>query len=228
MTALIFDSETTGLKEPVIIEAAWLALSDPLNLTIQAQFEQRYNPGKAIELGALSTHHIMDEELADCQPASEFALPEDTEYLIGHNVDYDWRVIGEPPIKRICTLALSRRLFPALDSHTQSAMIYHFERDDARQMLKGAHSALADVKNCRVVLDYLVSNLFSSGRLNEASTWADLWAISEQARIPTLITFGKHKGELISAIPADYKQWLLRQSDVDPYLAKALHGGKLA
>lgn len=38
--------------------------------------------------------------------------------------------------------------------------------------------------------------------------------------------FGKHKGDLISAIPTDYKEWLLRQPDVDPYLAKALNGGR--
>ena len=34
--------------------------------------------------------------------------------------------------------------------------------------------------------------------------------------------FGKHKGVPISEVPKDYKQWLLRQSDVDPYLVKAL------
>ena len=36
------------------------------------------------------------------------------------------------------------------------------------------------------------------------------------------MTFGKHKGTPISAIPGDYKAWLLRQPDVDPYLAQAL------
>jgi exodeoxyribonuclease X len=39
-----------------------------------------------------------------------------------------------------------------------------------------------------------------------------------------MMTFGKHKGAAIKDIPADYKQWLLKQTDIDPYLVKALRG----
>jgi exodeoxyribonuclease X len=34
--------------------------------------------------------------------------------------------------------------------------------------------------------------------------------------------FGKHKGEAINLVPSDYKQWMLRQDNVSPYLRKAL------
>ncbi|WP_407830491.1 3'-5' exonuclease family protein [Verminephrobacter eiseniae] len=88
MTALIFGTKTTGIHEPAIVQAAWLMVKDPFTLTVVDNFEQRYNPGKPIELGALATHHILDEELADCPPASAFSLPPGTEYLIGHDVDY--------------------------------------------------------------------------------------------------------------------------------------------
>lgn len=50
----------------------------------------------------------------------------------------------------------------------------------------------------------------------------DLYLASEQARIPTKINFGKHKGSLIQDLPHDYINWLLRQDDLDPYLKKAL------
>ncbi len=222
MSTIIFDTETTGLKDPVIVEAAWLLLSDPLNLTIEQQFEARYNPGKPIELGAMSIHHIRDEDVADCLRADEFSLPEGTQYIIGHNVDYDWKAIGKPPVKRICTLALSRHIYPDLDSHTQSAMLYSFERDLAKDLLKGAHSAMADVLNCRLVLDHLINWLRLAGRFEKWGDWEDLWILSEQARTPTRMAFGKHKGELLTAIPSQYRDWLLRQSDVDPYLLKAL------
>lgn len=224
MNAIIFDTETTGINEPVIVEAAWIRPSDPLSLSTVEQFEQRYNPGKQIELGALATHHILDEELVDCPPASDFGLPDGTDYIIGHNVDYDWKVIGEPAVKRICTLALSRHLFPQIDSHSQSAMIYLFERDSAGERLRNAHSALADVQNCRVVLDYLLSKMSREGLIQQGYTWEDVWRCSERARIPTVMTFGKHKGQHIADIPGDYKAWLLRQPDVDPYLVKALRG----
>ena len=216
MTALLFDTETTGIKDAEIIEAAWLELSDPINLTVLATFEQRYRPSKAIELGALATHHIYDEELIDCPPHTNFSLPSDTCYLVGHNIDYDWMMAGRPPVKRICTLALARHLYPELDSHSQSALMYFFQRAQARERLRQAHSALADVQNCRIILRHLIE------KARHIQTWEDLWLLSEQARIPRVMPFGKHRGQPISAVPDDYKAWLLRQSDIDPYLVKAL------
>ena len=221
MTAYIFDSETTGLNEPHLIEAAWLKLKDISSLTVTADFLQRYKPGKPIELSALATSHILDEELDGCEPYNTFALPDDVEYLIGHNVDYDWRVIGEPDVKRICTRALSSKLWPAADSHTQSAMIYLHYRTEAAGLLRNAHAALDDVKNCRLLLVKILDTLaVTLGR--PVSGWEELWEISEDARIPTFIGFGKHRGMAIVELPSDYKRWLLNQSDLDPYVRKAL------
>lgn len=216
MKALIFDTETTGITDPEIVEAAWLHVREPRDLEILEVFEQRFRPTKLIELGALATHHIMDEDLVGMPPSSSFALPDDVTHLIGHNVDYDWNVAGNPNVRRICTLALSRYLFPTSNSHTQSAMLYHLERATARQNLIGAHSALADVGNCRRVLGFLIA------LMPGIQTWDDLWQASESARVPTVMSFGKHKGELIRDIPFSYKQWLLGQPDVDPYLRRAL------
>ncbi|MCW5260883.1 3'-5' exonuclease [Verminephrobacter eiseniae] len=221
MTALIFGTKTTGLHEPAIVQAAWLMVKDPFTLTVVERFEQRYNPGKPIELGALATHHILDEELADCPPASGFSLPPGTEYLIGHDVDYDWQVIGAPPVKRICTLALARWLLADIDSHTQAAMLYLFERGSASSLLQHAHSARHDVMHCAIVLEHLLARM---GDITEATTWQTLWQRSEQARIPKTLTFGKHKGLATSAAPSDYKHRLLHQPDVDPYLTRALRG----
>jgi hypothetical protein len=54
--------------------------------------------------------------------------------------------------------------------------------------------------------------------------WHDVWRRSEIARIPTVMTFGKHKGAALKDIPGDYEQWLLKQPDVGQYLVKALRG----
>ena len=100
-TAIIFDIEATDKDNPVLVEAAWVALDSISPFTLGEEFHQRYNPGKPISLGALATHHILDEELVDCPPASSFTLPTDATYLIGHNIDFDWNAIGQPDIKRI-------------------------------------------------------------------------------------------------------------------------------
>ena len=138
-------------------------------------------------------------------------------YIIGHNVDFDWEVIGKPEIKRICTLALARKLWPNLDSHTQSALLYYLERNSAREQLRNAHSALTDVGICAVILDHICQQL-------NVKTVEDLYTESEKARIPTNMPFGKHKGTLLADVPSDYKQWLLTQGDIDPYLRKAFEG----
>lgn len=216
METIIFDAETTGLKEPEIVEVAWLYIKSPLALEGTGKFEQRYKPSKSTDLGALATHHIMDEDLIDMPDSSTFRLPENISYMVGHNVDFDWKVAGSPRIKRICTLALSRYLFPGIDSHSQSAMLYLLERQTARENLKKAHSALADVMNCRSVLANLVKILPG------IETWEALWRMSEKARIPTVLTFGQYKGTPIAELPDDYKVWLLNQPDVDEYLKKAL------
>ncbi len=47
---------------------------------------------------------------------------------------------------------------------------------------------------------------------------------SEDARVPEVMPFGKHKGVRMSDVPADYKRWLASKGDVDPYLVRALRG----
>ena len=79
---IIFDTEATDKKNPVIIEAAWLEVESFEPFTTGLSWVQRYNPGKPISLGALATHHIMDEELVDCPPSTSFGLPDDCEYMI--------------------------------------------------------------------------------------------------------------------------------------------------
>ncbi|NHC63147.1 putative quorum-sensing-regulated virulence factor [Paenalcaligenes suwonensis] len=217
MSALLFDTETTGTRAPQVIEAAWLKLDTPANLTVLEEFEQRYKPSEAITLGALAVHHIYDEELASCPAHTTFQLPADTQYIIGHNVDYDWEVAGKPDVKRICTLALSKQLFPQVDSHSQSALVYYIDRANARERLKNAHSALADVRNCLDVLRALLHAMTTP-----ISTWEELWRYSEQARVPSIMPFGKHRGMPIADLPPDYKAWLLRQDSLDPYVKMAV------
>jgi len=212
---IIFDTEATGIKDPVLIEAAWLELESLDPFSVANPFVHRYNPGKSITLGALATQNILDEELVDCPPASSFHLPSDVEYVIGHNADFDWEVIGKPDIKRICTLALARKLWPTLDSHNQGALLYYMDRNTAREQLQNAHSALTDVGICAVILDRICQEL-------GIKTIEDLYTESEKARIPTTMPFGKHKGQPLADLPSDYKQWLLSQGDIDPYLRKAL------
>ncbi len=218
MKAVIIDTETTGFSEPRPVEIAWLGLNDIESLKIVQEFEHRYNPGKPIEFGAMAVHHILDEDVADEPSYKTFELPQETEYIIGHKIDYDWEAIGRPEVKRIDTLVLSRRIWKDAGSHSQSALMYMLSHDKrkVREKLKSAHSALTDVKICRFILSKIVNEL-------GVKSWNELWEISEEYRIPEIMPFGKHRGTPIGELPPDYIEWaLLNLKDIDPYLKKAL------
>lgn len=216
MTAIILDTETTDKNDPQVIEAAWLCMLDIT--TVSGSFEKRYRPSKPIAFGAMATHHILEEDLEECEPHTSYALPADVQYIIGHNIDFDWRASGSPDVRRICTLAMARKLWPDAESHSLGAMSYMLSIDlkATRGLLRSAHSAMTDVKLCL----YLLRRI--DEKAGPFKDWESLWEFSEASRIPDKMTFGKHAGMAISQVPADYKRWLLGQPDVDPYLRKAL------
>lgn len=245
MNALIFDTETTGKKNPGLVEAAWIPIPSTDSIAAFAgrlvsdelapgTVVQRYNPGKPIGYGAMATHHITNEAVAQCPPASTFRLPDGISYLIGHKIDYDIDVIaaavpeeGYGEIKGIDTLALAQRLWPECDSHTQSALLYFLMPEVAKSLATHAHDAAVDVGINLRIASRIVQELQWRGALRPDGVWSfdDLWEISEIARVPDLMPFGKHQGLPIREVPQDYWDWYFRQSDVDPYLVRAYRGG---
>lgn len=222
MNTIIIDTETTGIDDPDVIEVGYIGVEiDGGQLKPNGQeFEQRYKPNKPIGLGAMAVHHILPQWLENCEPSGSFVIPETVEYIIGHNIDFDWRALGEPDLKRICTLALARKYYPELDGHSQVALVYYFSKDKeaARERVMSAHSALPDVKMCGLVLASMLRD-----RINFITSIEHLYEISEQARIPDVITFGKHKGTSFSDLPADYLRWMSKQQDMCPYVKVAVN-----
>lgn len=221
MSAIIIDTETTGFREKEPIQIAWTHVPD-LDLSPGERYHQRYAPATPIELGALATHHILEEDLIGCEPyEGSFPAPDGTEYLIGHNIDFDCAAlhIGQE-YKRICTLALSRYLWPDLDSHSLGAMMYFIDRGAARDRLRNAHDAEADVELTRILLSHILDTL-NADMYTTVQTWQDVYFMSERARIPKKMPFGKYKGWAIERVPRDYVNWLARQPDTDPYLMRA-------
>ncbi|AOA58182.1 3'-5' exonuclease [Acinetobacter larvae] len=224
MKAIILDTETHSLNGlPVEIAYVPFQLENG-NASMFADqcFDEFYSVGEPISYGAMAVHHIIESDIADKPSYKTFELPGDVEYIIGHNVDYDIAAIQRcgidtANIKAICTLALARKAWPSAEAHNLSALLYMLMNgsDLARQKLRNAHNAKHDVLMTGFILKSIVREL-------SIQSIEDLYAVSEVARIPTTITFGKHKGLPISSLPADYKAWLLGKSDIDPYLRKAL------
>lgn len=243
--AAILDTETTGLKEPVPVEVAYIDVSklfevpyihrnpySPFDKVFE--YRQLFDPQKPIEFGAMATHHITNEDVAGRDPYTAFELP-NVEYLIGHNIDFDWSVIqtcaetelnvvkgdvkeiriihNEP--KRICTLAIARYLYPEIDSHKLTAMLYALDLPYAIDHAQHAHSALDDVWMTYHLLKIMLPK-------TKSTNFEELYQFSEMARTPKIITFGEYDGSEIKDLPYHYNQWLLTEGNIDKYLRKAL------
>lgn len=216
--AIILDTETNDKEDkpnaPLeVIELAWISLDGGFG-----GFAQRYKPNRPPAWGALSAHHILMSELEGCPPSSQ--APKDlppADYWIGHNIDFDWKALGQPSVRRICTLALARSLWPELDSHTLSSLMYFTQgaTPQTRERLRNAHAATAD---CEFVLDILQTIM----QVTKTRELEPLWELSEEARIPKVWTFGKFKGQPIEAADRGYAAWCNKQPDFDPYVIVAL------
>lgn len=222
MSALILDTETHDLNG-YPIEIAYAPCSFEQGVLVINQggvFDEYFSCPEPIALGALATHHILEIDIAEKPSFDTFKMPQDVQYLIGHNIDYDIKAVQkcQPDftVKGICTLALCRMVWPELP-HTLSAMYYHVMDDLelARKHLRHAHNAKADIYFTGVILKTLVEQL-------GIKDMNSLYIMSETARIPKYITFGKHKGTAIKDLDSGYVSWLLKQPDLDPYLRKAL------
>lgn len=229
MQAIILDTETHTLNgQPIEIAYAPIDVQNgKLTLDKSKLFDQLYSVDEPISFAAMAVHHILESDLLNKPHYSSFTLPPDTQYIIGHNIDYDIRAIEKcgvntSSIKAICTLALARRVWPDAEAHNISALIYMISKgsEKAREMIKKAHRADMDIILTANILMHIVHQL-------NINSMEELYAASEDARIPRSINFGKHRGTNIVDLPADYIQWLLRQDDLDPYLRKALENVNL-
>ena len=222
MNALILDTETHDLNGyPIEIAYAPCSFEQGVLVINQGEvFDEYFSCPEPIALGALATHHILEADIAEKPSFDTFKMPQDVQYLIGHNIDYDIKAVQkcQPDftVKGICTLALCRMVWPDLP-HTLGAMYYHVMDDLelARKHLWHAHNAKADIYFTGVILKTLVEQL-------GIKDMNSLFIMSETARIPKYITFGKHKGTAIKDLDSGYVSWLLKQPDLDPYLRKAL------
>ena len=211
-TALVIDTETDQGRDPRPIQVA------TINVASGFEWMKYFNSGRSISPVVIKVHGITDEDVAGLErfDLEQFELPK---YLIGHNVRFDWRVIGSPSAKLICTVRLARVAFPEWSAYSQSKCIEQLlGKSEASRMTIAAHDALGDARMC-----YLLYQACCE-RLEIAPTdFAAAHAISNKANPVSKMTFGKHKGKLIKDVPINYVKWMLGNiHNMQPSLYSAL------
>jgi exodeoxyribonuclease X len=183
LRAIVLDTETTGLRDPEPCEVACIYLRglehypDKSLITEKHEtFQDRFKPGKPIEYGAQQIHGITIAMVADKEKFSMAALglPSTVEYLICHNVSYDFRVLRKPEgLKKICTVKLAKRLWPELKSHKLTLLIEEFFPEVGKQLTTNAHGALVDSKLCLLILYQAIQEF-------NLETWEEVYEIGGQ------------------------------------------------
>lgn len=211
-TALVIDTETDQGRDPRPIQVA------TINVASGFEWMKYFNSGRSISPIVIRVHGITDDDVAGLErfDLAQFELPK---YLIGHNVRFDWRVIGSPSAKLICTVRLARVAFPEWSGYSQSKCIEQLlGKSEARKMTIAAHDALGDARMC-----YLLYQACCE-RLEIAPTdFAVAHAIANKANPVSKMPFGKYKGKLIKDVPINYVKWMLGNiHNMQPSLYSAL------
>jgi len=233
--ALIVDTETTGIgSSDRMIEYAHLSL--PVLEQLQTvtpiyshedvtQLRSIWNPGIDIHPQATAVHGYTKQMLAEHPPVEGFQM-ETTNYIIGHNIDFDCRFVGEPTAKRICTIRLAKLVWPkgTVPNYKLVGLIEHL-LPNGKDLTKEAHGALADCYLTFILLDEILK------RFPRISSWEELY----QVQAPTakaapkkatskleVMPFGKYQGELFCDIPMEYLRWALDNMDLKDNLREAM------
>lgn len=218
---LIVDTETTRAepKGEIVVEPIEVGYVLVRGAEVAGSDRKAFKPIHPITAAASATHFIVDSDLVGNPPSSSApeCLPE-CEFWVGHNIDFDWRVLGSPGrIKRIDTLAMAKWVWPGFENHKLTTLVMELAGDKsiARDAIRGAHSALYD---CLLVYDYLLPRLGRELGFSLSDPYA-MWGISQKCRVPKVLSSGKHKGKTFAEVEkADrgYLRWILN-SDMDEW-----------
>lgn len=222
MKAIILDTETTGLRQPEPCEIAFIQLcKEPqdypqgsLLAETHIEYQHRFRVSKPIEPGATKIHGISHTDLVGKPHWTTFKLPQ-AEYIIGHKVDYDARVLGWPEAKYICTCNLARLLWPELPNHKLTTIVEEKFPKQAAQLTKNAHGALVDCKLCLLILEVAIAEF------EGLETWQDMYEMAgvtktvrvQAPKVVSKMPFGKHKGRPLAEVPVDYLRWVLNNAN---------------
>lgn len=234
MRAYIFDTETTGTDPKVdkVIQSSAIEIDFDNNgqLVALGQKTAFFDHDCEAGAGALAIHGLTLDKIRskdnclDCKSCPVKSVSEDMVFMIGHNIKFDWEMVGRPAVRLIDTLKIVRWMHADWQDHNlgasaiQAAELLLGDKAQMIERVKSAHDAEFDVQLNFDVLRYIcwkgnIGNLTALW-INYDQTW----------RFPTKFAFGKYKGQPISVVKQDrgYAGWILREPDMDEDVKEAV------
>lgn len=184
MTTIVLDSETTGVgKLDEVIQLAFSAIefedifgseSDIIKKITAEGTNKKFRPSVPIHPEAAKVNGAKFVDLLKCPPSKPLDDEGlDAEYIIGHNIVFDKRMMLQcvaedkatifDKTKFICTMDLAKKLDKNLDisfqNHRLDTIISHFYGDNEEVksvLLTPTHDALSDIIKTTLALKKLL------------------------------------------------------------------------
>ena len=219
MTAIVLDTETTGLdkEKDRVVEIGIVSFRDGSTL-----MEQRINPGVSIPSEVTMIHGISDEDVQGCPRFADvaenikFAI-ESAEAIIGYHIFYDFDMLSAEVARagvqvRWPTLVCAKRVWEAHEPKERNLQ-NAYKRFVDRNGFDKAHSAIADIRATR---DVLISQITEFNLQDvpwekfdpERSLW---WGPSSHIIMrdgDLVVNFGKHQGKLVAEVDTGFWKWV--------------------
>ena len=202
----VLDVETTGLTARYngIIEIGIVKVK---GLKITDRYSTLINPGRQIPFYITQFTGITDDDLFNA-PFFDEVADGITEFIsdsvvTAHNLSFDrsflnkeYLLIGKekPDNPQLCTLRLSKRLYPELRSRSLASLSYHL-----KVKLINAHRALPDAEATAQILIRMLKNLKRNDDVKTLSDLLSLQVIPSQKE--TKIRISKHLKEDVYSLP---------------------------
>jgi exodeoxyribonuclease X len=211
MIIRIVDFETTGMPPDAAVcevgycdafvqDGGYSEIGFPVGILV--------NPNRPMPPEAQAIHHISDADLSGAPPieAGLMALSDGAQdAFCAHNAKFEQEFFTGGKTPWICTLKVTRRLWPECPSHSNQCLRYFLGIEADNSLAMPPHRAAPDAYVTGLILIEAV----------KLATVSDMIAWSSQPSLLPRVTFGKHRGQKWADLPPDYLAWIVNKSDMD-------------
>lgn len=212
MLIRVVDFETTGLVPEAggICEVGWTDVGRMNTGEWMEIGTQSFlcDPGCVISTEAIAVHHIRNEDVADCVPASRVLrnIEEGPDIFCAHNAEFEqswWP--GPEGVPWICTYKVALRTHPESLRHTNQYLRYDLGLGADHERASPAHRAGPD----SYVTALLLVELMKYASVEDMVKWS-----SGPALLPRM-PVGKYRNRPWAELDTSYLKWVVISSDLD-------------
>lgn len=215
---VVTDTETTGMDPETdrVVEIATASVyMNSGEWRISNRKSSLVNPGRSIPPEASAVHHLTDDMVSSAPTLDDaitvLGTPARAEgvAIVAHNAEFDRGFLPQWADRPwLCTYRCALHLFPDAPSHSNQGLRYYLNlepsfdgMDASNPRNQQPHAALYDVCTTAALLVKMLS----------IATVEELMELQSKPVLLKTVHFGKHRGELWSAVPRSYLDWASKQ-----------------